>query len=1805
MSAKAPESGQTSPSPREANNNEPARNATTSLQAQHDGPQTHSSQNNHDVSASSIPREPQHDAPSETGTTLRPDPHPSTKRRESEARDTVDGGEATDRPNKKRKRGASPPWQFGTVEATTIKTADGRRVSARFNPNTPGMSESESQSRGRSVSQSMVRSRPPSPPWKRFEAGGPTSLHVDGVRKSGRVNKELTDPPKRSSPRQKKQTEKLVEEGKTSVRPISRGKMAQVDGANDARPSSSTKTKRSLSPTSRIAELKAQIAALKPTRSFQSPEVDAKPANATHKRKRSADASPQVRRPSSPSSNRKPQKSNNTALSPTLARPSPKIKLRFRGQGPVIPPQHSQSIFVPSARPPRLSIYQLIEPYELQELQYPYLENERGPPSANDFRLKDQRLALEEGDMRKRIARAAKRGGVLSRETSTVYQQDDERQPEPPQQYAHIDHLAGHAEYLWSLQKREKLQHRMLAKKVAIEAVERWKVMRGPTEEEMQAEEVRIFRLIYKQVVLDVRGKWEMVSAHVGQLRRARWEAEEDARRQERLQRQLEQAEAMVAKQRGDSIGDVAGDESSEGDDESGEENMIESGSEAGSASEDDDPADMADDALAEYLRIRDAEPPDRTNEDPDEEADDIGEDLAESPAVDVAADVVESVRDSLANAISDADQNELATPAAAPTTTEDHVTAIDEDFANGPVERTVRQHEDGGAEETAVLLGSGDEDEGQDEQDDYSPSANGVANHGDTATAIILPTTQDATVPRRRARHLLSGDVEMADAGLDLSDDESEDMVDSDENMSSSNDDEEGDSAASDNERSGDDEEAEAQSSMLGFFFAKKEIKSALALPTPSTSAGGDERDRTAEPVSDDNADAQAGAVKSDVEAEVENEATTVVLATETTPPADLEIPGSPQPVDSVAPEYAPRSPSAGVHSMAGGKQMVPVPALLRGDLRSYQHAGLDWLASLYRSKPIVNGILADEMGLGKTIQTISLLAHLAEQHDVWETHLIIVPTSVILNWVNEFHKFLPGFRVLGYYGSAEERVIKRRGWTNDPHHEIKEKRGYNVVVTSYNVALSDISAIRNVQWHYLVLDEAHNIRNFQSLRWQSLIRLKTKARLLLTGTPLQNSLTELWSLLTFLTAGSDDPAHGDLQDFLSHWKEPVKEIFDRGVSALSNEAQKVVDQLHISLRPFLLRRLKSEVEKALPKKTEYVVVCKLSKRQRQLYQEYMSLASTRERLAKGNAVSAGTVLLSLRRVCNHPDMFDPRPIQTSYAMELSPIEPFAVKETLVRRLLGGERNVVPNGLLITMHEKRKRGGLRRSKQLAATGILRRQVQELEQKATPAPDLSSPAGCQVLQRLRRRESKLQQIRDCIQMTEATLSNGPLYGSDLREMLTVKTGRPYQHTPRTRQPMQAGGQMRAWPALGRRPLQYEHLSDWYISQDSHLQRDVQSFDRYAENLHETITRFAFCTPVATAPVLSQAITPRSQQLLRASTAYPFASDFAHEARSRTSIVFPDSRLLIYDSGKLQRLSKLLRELQAKGSRSLIFTQMTDTLNILEQYLNLLGLPYLRLDGSTPPERRMIYSSEFNRPDSKYQCMILSSRAGGVGLNLTGASSVIFYDLDWNPQMDRQCMDRAHRIGQVRDVEVYKMVSEKTVEENILRRATQKSLLDQAVIQEGHFTTEYEIPARRTDAEEEEEEEEVDAEGKEVRTAIDRLFSGGEKAANQAIASVEDREDVLAAEAARKEENQDSEEFAEQRSSKGASVAPVTPGPGVLLEGEEEDQDGKGHVDAYMVELMETMLKDVPFVPPAVRRLDKHGRDPSHRPKRKR
>jgi helicase SWR1 len=287
--------------------------------------------------------------------------------------------------------------------------------------------------------------------------------------------------------------------------------------------------------------------------------------------------------------------------------------------------------------------------------------------------------------------------------------------------------------------------------------------------------------------------------------------------------------------------------------------------------------------------------------------------------------------------------------------------------------------------------------------------------------------------------------------------------------------------------------------------------------------------------------------------------------------------------------------------------------------------------------------------------------------------------------------------------------------------------------------------------------------------------------------------------------------------------------------------------------------------------------------------------------------------------------------------------------------------------------------------------------------------------------------------------------------------------------------------------------------------------------------------------------------------------------------------------------------------------------MTSVLDILEQFLNIHGYRYLRLDGSTKIEQRQDMMERFNR-DTRIDVFILSSRSGGVGMNLTGADTVIFYDLDWNPQMDKQCQDRAHRIGQTRDVHIYKFVSEHTIEVNILRKSNQKRLLDEVVIQEGEFTTDYfNAPAAGVDDE---------ALGDAFAgAAVERVFGNnvGEHNVQKVLEAVEDAEDVAAAHAQQKEGQADDFDFDagvgntnnptanQSRESKTpkTSVPPTPAEPADAMEVDAEEEEF-AHVDSYMLKFLDWAFKDVKYIPPPDKsrrgRLDKNGRDRSHRPR---
>lgn len=828
-----------------------------------------------------------------------------------------------------------------------------------------------------------------------------------------------------------------------------------------------------------------------------------------------------------------------------------------------------------------------------------------------------------------------------------------------------------------------------------------------------------------------------------------------------------------------------------------------------------------------------------------------------------------------------------------------------------------------------------------------------------------------------------------------------------------------------------------------------------------------------------------------------------------------------------------------------------VPIPSLLRGTLRPYQKQGLNWLASLYNNN--TNGILADEMGLGKTIQTISLLSYLACEHQIWGPHLIVVPTSVMLNWEMEFKKFAPGFKVLTYYGTPQERARKRKGW-NKPDT-------FHVCITSYQLVVHDHLSFKRRKWRYMILDEAHNIKNFRSTRWKALLNFNTENRLLLTGTPLQNNLIELWSLLYFLMPSSKvDQAMPDgfsnLEDFQTWFGKPVDkimeltalasggDIMDENVTLkMDQETRNTVARLHQVLRPYLLRRLKKDVEKQMPGKYEHIVYCRLSKRQRYLYDDFMSRAKTKETLASGNFLSIINCLMQLRKVCNHPDLFEVRPIVTSFAQPRSVVslclnEAESVRRSLKDDSFKGKVCLDVLNLNITQKDDLDLVAAQSAHRLRSKSIIDEQIKKIEAliegaEAYKTANLENYLDYFRYIKVSEQMEVLERLKQAQYLNELRCSTFPLYGRNLLRKLRSMT------------------------------------EDKTVKSDAYNEI-VYNVDRRSEKMSEVIDKYSVITPKAVAVDMSDQLIPISVRtnLQLAALEGKIDNPF-HQSQVKLSIAFPHKSLLQYDCGKLQKLALLLQKLTSEGHRALIFTQMTKVLDILEQFLNIHGYRYMRLDGATKIEERQVLTETFNR-DPKVPVFILSTRSGGLGINLTGADTVIFYDSDWNPAMDKQCQDRCHRIGQSRDVHIYRFVSEYTIESNILKKANQKRHLDNVVIQEGEFTTDYfgkfsvrDLVADTSIA--------IDVPDK----PIDQSNGNMEKL----LAQAEDEADRVAANAAMREVAIDDEDFTEDKDGDGkapvsdklsSTMNDIGSGKAQASTGDEDYDEGIRHIDEYML-----------------------------------
>jgi ATP-dependent DNA helicase len=618
-------------------------------------------------------------------------------------------------------------------------------------------------------------------------------------------------------------------------------------------------------------------------------------------------------------------------------------------------------------------------------------------------------------------------------------------------------------------------------------------------------------------------------------------------------------------------------------------------------------------------------------------------------------------------------------------------------------------------------------------------------------------------------------------------------------------------------------------------------------------------------------------------------------------------------------ADEYDAKPEGLGAQELVATQQ----PELVTGGkMREYQLEGLEWLKSLWMNG--LCGILADEMGLGKTVQAISMIAFFKEK-TISGPFLIAAPLSTINNWIDEFARWTPEIKTIMYHGSKDERAEMRRKYMK---MQDQQKFEFPVVCTSYEICMNDRKFLANYKWRYIIVDEGHRLKNMNCKLIKELLTYNSANRLLITGTPLQNNIAELWSLLHFLLP----EVFNDLDSFES-WFDFSSVLEDRTNSDGKAVKRKnnLVSTMHAILKPFLLRRVKTDVESSLPKKREYILYAPLTSEQKDLYREILS--GTSRSYLEGKAVErieARSRTTSLKRKANNSGRSTP-------AKSVKP-----------------SRDSTPTSATSTT------GSTRRGRKAARTSY---------------KDISD----------REFNSKLRR-----------LENGEDDSSDVDDGETIP-----------------------------------------------ISSDEQEEISRAQNLKAAKKEIAN----------KKLQNPIMQARLACNSPHNFYWPWQATDEADASDL---DETLVTASGKMLLLDRLLPRLFALGHKVLIFSQFKTTLDIIQSYAShLRGWACCRIDGSISQSERSEQIKAFNM-DDEYRLFLLSTRAGGQGINLVAADTVILFDSDWNPQQDLQAMDRAHRIGQTRPVIVYRLATRGTVEETLLHKADGKRKLEKLVIQKGKF-----------------------------------------------------------------------------------------------------------------------------------------------------
>ncbi|KAJ4486296.1 SNF2 family DNA-dependent ATPase [Lentinula aciculospora] len=752
-------------------------------------------------------------------------------------------------------------------------------------------------------------------------------------------------------------------------------------------------------------------------------------------------------------------------------------------------------------------------------------------------------------------------------------------------------------------------------------------------------------------------------------------------------------------------------------------------------------------------------------------------------------------------------------------------------------------------------------------------------------------------------------------------------------------------------------------------------------------------------------------------------------------------------------------------------GQLTISQPKMLMAQLKEYQLKGLNWLGTLYEQG--INGILADEMGLGKTVQSISLLAYLAETHDIWGPFLVVAPASTLHNWQQEITRFVPGLKALPYWGNVKDRTTLRKFWSKK-EISYNQDAPFHVLITSYQLVTQDQQYFQRVKWQYMILDEAQNIKNSSSVRWKTLLGFHCRNRLLLTGTPIQNSMQELWALLHFIM-----PSLFDSHDEFNEWFSKDIENAAENKGSKLNEHQ--LRRLHMILKPFMLRRVKRHVQNELSEKIEIDMYVDLSARQRKLYRALLSNVSVADLLEKaaniGDADSARSLMnlvMQFRKVCNHPELFERADVVSPFSFarcaQSGPLNregdfivfPYSTRNpiqlTLPKLLYedGGIINV-PNEDSTFISRS---GCLSQLMSIWRTDYIHKSLSEEKSSSFSFLRLidTSPQEAHELHLaplIRRRLLSTQAERKFLERTPYLNADFAAYSAQSPMKFTILPSLVNLNVAE-RMPDLRSISISSWqdsclsrpllkwsipPAVAPPILMHCQNRTFVDSQSRVFEGPVDSLALYGlppslQDSQEAYARFQLQNPGV--PSLGLLAASPSDQI------------------PLSKMQVPEAKRLIYDSAKLARLDTLLQELKANDHRVLVYFQMTRMMDLMEEYLVYRQYKYLRLDGSSKIEdRRDMVIDWQTRPD--IFVFLLSTRAGGLGINLTAADTVIFYDHDWNPSNDAQAMDRAHRLGQTRQVTVYRLITRGTIDERIVQLARVKKDVQDIVVGSKNFT----------------------------------------------------------------------------------------------------------------------------------------------------